>query len=223
MMRTYGTDATATLRVTGIAHDAKIPRRRGLDGADWKPFGIGREDHAVSGRMLPSYSTIYPRASMLGGIQGGGVVVEVSSGGTLDSHSIPRPHAAVPRSLGMNLWLTVLTAGVGMLFVAISIPLIRRRIPPNGLYGLRVPATFADEWVWYEANACSGRDFLWLGLLLTALTIGLPVLGLGANTYVVWGLIAVVGVIGAVVMGWYRANRLLQEKRRTGAENKTGQ
>jgi uncharacterized membrane protein len=123
----------------------------------------------------------------------------------------------------MNVWLTALTAGVGLLFVAISIPLIRRRIPPNGLYGLRVPATFADEWVWYEANARSGRDFLWLGLLLTALAIGLPGFGLGPTTYVVWGLIAVVGVIGGAVVGWFRANRLLQEKRRTGAEEKSGQ
>jgi uncharacterized membrane protein len=119
----------------------------------------------------------------------------------------------------MSAGLTVLTAGVGLVFVAIAIPLIRRRIPPNGLYGLRVPATYADEWVWYEANACSGRDFLWLGLLLTALAIGLPDFRLGATTYVVWGLIAVVGTIAVAGLGWYRAGRLLQDKRRTGAED----
>jgi len=119
----------------------------------------------------------------------------------------------------MSAGLTVLTAGVGLVFVALAIPLIRRRIPPNGLYGLRVPATYPDYWIRYEANACSGRDCLWLGLLLTALAIGLPGLGLGATTYAVWGLIAVVGTIGVAGLGWYRASRLLQDKRRTGAED----
>jgi len=53
---------------------------------------------------------------------------------------------------------------VGLIFVGLSIPLIRRRVRPNALYGLRVPETLEDEDVWYEANARSGRDLLWLGI-----------------------------------------------------------
>lgn len=47
--------------------------------------------------------------------------------------------------------------GVGLLLVALGTPLVRRRIRPNWVYGVRVPATLADEWVWYEANAKSGK------------------------------------------------------------------
>src|SRR5947207_1568020 len=57
--------------------------------------------------------------------------------------------------------------------IALAIPLIRRRVKPNALYGLRVPATFADEWVWYEANAKSGRDLLIVGILQFVMALAL--------------------------------------------------
>ena len=52
----------------------------------------------------------------------------------------------------MNM-VNLLFAGLSVLLVLVSLPLLFRRIPPNAFYGLRVPATYADEWVWYEANA----------------------------------------------------------------------
>ena len=112
----------------------------------------------------------------------------------------------------MNVWLTIAMTGTGLVFVAIAIPLIRRRIPPNRLYGLRVPATFA-EWVWYEANARSGRDLLCFGILLTVLAIVLPILGAGATAYVAWAVVVSVGAIAIGIMGWRRANELLRERR----------
>ena len=51
--------------------------------------------------------------------------------------------------------LAVVFALTGLLLAGLAVPLMRRRVPPNGLYGLRVAATFADEEVWYEANARS--------------------------------------------------------------------
>jgi uncharacterized membrane protein len=59
--------------------------------------------------------------------------------------------------------LVVVFVLAGALMCVLAVPLMRRRIKPNGLYGLRVPATFADEWVWYEANARSGRELFALG------------------------------------------------------------
>ena len=112
----------------------------------------------------------------------------------------------------MDDWLLILNSGAGLLFAALAIPLMRRRVPPNGLYGLRVPATFADEWVWYEANAKSGRDLLCFGLLLAILPIGLSFSGLGANAYIAWAVIAVVGAIALAIAGWRRANTLLRKR-----------
>jgi hypothetical protein len=70
--------------------------------------------------------------------------------------------------------LIVLFIAMGLLLAALAIPLIRRRVKPNRLHGLWVPATIADEWVWYEANARSGRDLLILALVQVAIAQLLP-------------------------------------------------
>ena len=104
--------------------------------------------------------------------------------------------------------------GTGLLLVILSLPLVARRVPPNSLYGLRVPSTFANEEVWYEANARSGRDLLRLGLVLIVLAIALPALGLGLSAYALaWSTVAVVGVLVLAITGWRRANRLLREQK----------
>ena len=100
---------------------------------------------------------------------------------------------------------------LGAFFVALSVPLARRKIRPNHWYGLRVPATLADERVWYEANARAGRGMLVLGMLVMAL---------GALLYLVempswlgitlWLSLIVCGVILFVIRSWRFANRLLE-------------
>ena len=72
--------------------------------------------------------------------------------------------------------LLVLFVSVGLLLIMLAIPLIRRRVPPNDWYGVRIAATFADEWVWYEANARSGRDLLILGIVQMAVAVLFPLL-----------------------------------------------
>lgn len=59
------------------------------------------------------------------------------------------------------------------LIAGLGVPLLRRRIKPNGLYGLRIRETLADEEVWYEANARAGRDMMIMGVLGVVLSIGL--------------------------------------------------
>lgn len=45
----------------------------------------------------------------------------------------------------------------GMLFIALSIPLILRRVAMNRWYGVRIPKAFASEANWYAVNAVGGR------------------------------------------------------------------
>lgn len=109
--------------------------------------------------------------------------------------------------------LTLMFLGSGGLLIGLSIPLMRRSVKPNSLYGLRVAATFADEWVWYEANARSGRDFVVVGIVQIVLAIGLRFLPITTETYAVTnaGVLVVLTLCSAFV-GWRRANRLLAEK-----------
>jgi len=51
----------------------------------------------------------------------------------------------------------LLFATGGILQMALTVPMIRRRVKPNALYGFRIPKTLSDEQVWYDANAYAGR------------------------------------------------------------------
>jgi len=117
----------------------------------------------------------------------------------------------------MYITLAIFLA-VGLLFVGISLPLIRRRVPPNAMYGLRVAATFADEWVWYEANARSGRDFFALGIVVMVVAVVLPfAVRIGESAYALtMAGVLLVGTLATCVRGWRTANRLLEERRREG-------
>ena len=106
-------------------------------------------------------------------------------------------------------------AALGVFLAALGWPMAARRVPPNRWYGLRVPATLADERVWYDANAVAGRDMMALGTLVLVVALALPrVAELRDSVYS--GVCAGVLGLGAVVMtvrGWRLANRLLRERR----------
>jgi uncharacterized membrane protein len=104
---------------------------------------------------------------------------------------------------------------VGLLLALLGWPLAARRVGPNRWYGLRVPATFADREVWYDANALAGRDIMALGILVLLVSLLLPRLkSLPEGVYS--GTCAAVLGVGTVVLtvrGWRTANRLLRERR----------
>jgi uncharacterized membrane protein len=56
--------------------------------------------------------------------------------------------------------------GIGLFSIVVRGSLASRRVRPNRWYGLRIRATLADEHVWYEANAATGRDLILPGSVL---------------------------------------------------------
>jgi uncharacterized membrane protein len=107
---------------------------------------------------------------------------------------------------------------LGLLLIVLGWPMAARRVRPNRWYGLRVPATFADETVWYDANAVTGRDMIALGTVVTVIALALPRLAhFRSDTYgAVCAAILGVGSLILAVRGWRLANQLLR-KRRAGA------
>jgi hypothetical protein len=106
----------------------------------------------------------------------------------------------------------------------ISWPCSAGRWPPGGYapnpwYGLRVPATFADPQVWYDANALAGRDLMVFGAGLAVVSLALPrVVSLSETAYGgVCAALLGLGALGTTVRGWRAANRLLRERRASGA------
>jgi uncharacterized membrane protein len=45
----------------------------------------------------------------------------------------------------------------------LGIPLKLQKIPPNGLYGVRMPSTLENPTIWYRVNAVAGRDMMIVG------------------------------------------------------------
>ena len=111
-----------------------------------------------------------------------------------------------------TLFLLGLSFLTGLLFIALAIPLIQKRIPKNHWFGLRIPATFANERVWYEANARMGRELLLLGIL--SIVLGILLSGIATSSSLpamLWAVFLLGGVILVTVRGWRFANRLLEE------------
>jgi uncharacterized membrane protein len=60
---------------------------------------------------------------------------------------------------------------LGMVFVALGVPLVQRRIPRNRWYGFRVRKTLATDAVWYAANEVAGRDMIWAGTIVAIVAL----------------------------------------------------
>jgi uncharacterized membrane protein len=74
--------------------------------------------------------------------------------------------------------------GFGLLLAALSVPMILRKVKPNGLYGFRIPATLRDPKLWYEANAYAGKYLLATSLLFVLAAVLLYLVpGLGLDAY----------------------------------------
>jgi uncharacterized membrane protein len=107
----------------------------------------------------------------------------------------------------------ILFPALGLLLAALGYPLARRRVRPNRWYGLRVPATFASERVWFEANAAAGRDIMLLGSAVGIAGLLLPLAGLRDSLVAVaCTAVLAVGLLAATLRGWRLANRLYREQ-----------
>jgi len=101
---------------------------------------------------------------------------------------------------------------VGMTIIAVvlvvsSIPLILRKVPRNGVYGIRFPETIADDHIWYEVNATGGRDLLIVGCALLALAHWAPM------TRGEMLVITIGSILIAATVSWRRARRMARERR----------
>ena len=67
--------------------------------------------------------------------------------------------------------LLVTFVGTGLLFIGLAIPVILQKIPPNPIYGFRVPKTMNNPDVWYPANEYMGWGMLWSGVLIVLVSL----------------------------------------------------
>ena len=111
------------------------------------------------------------------------------------------------------LTLLVVYVTGGLLLIALSIPLIRGRIPPNGLYGFRVPSTLNDPQLWYTVNAYAGKRLLVAGLGIIAAPPALALLpGLSLDAYALLCLAVIGALLAWAVIDSFRYLQTLKRK-----------
>ena len=100
---------------------------------------------------------------------------------------------------------------LGPVLLLISIPLILRWVPPNRIYGFRIPPTLRNPSVWYDTNAQSGRHFFVLGLLMIAIEFAAPD---GTRSRMLW-LTGVAGLAIIIFLNFRSAYRWERERSTT--------
>lgn len=101
---------------------------------------------------------------------------------------------------------------VSVLIMAVSIPLILRKIPKNAFYGFRIPRTLSgtDEY-WYEANHRAGIAMFVAGAVSFLAAIVIPSFVFGTQSFLtVWTVVLVASILAAFIFSLWREMRIGQ-------------
>lgn len=101
----------------------------------------------------------------------------------------------------MNYMPGLLNIAVGIVLIAVSIPVVKRRIKPNQGYGFRIAKAFESEENWYKINEYGGRQMIkWSALIILVGVIAL-LIPLGPEDHVLvllFGMAPVLVLIPAI-------------------------
>jgi uncharacterized membrane protein len=101
---------------------------------------------------------------------------------------------------------------VGILLAVLSIPLALGWVPPNRLYGFRVPATLRTDAVWYAINRRFGREWIVIGAALAAAAASLEAAGFDTPAGRAVAVVTMFALLLTMtVRGWRAANRMERE------------
>ena len=106
---------------------------------------------------------------------------------------------------------------LGPVLIVLCLPLVFRLVPPNRIYGFRVPAVYLNKRIWYDANALAGKHFIALGIAMVILEFLLPP---GTRTPVL-RVVGTVGLIGIMISDWIVVTRWTRQERRP-SPNRSG-
>lgn len=115
--------------------------------------------------------------------------------------------------MNTGLLIIILTfIGTGLLFIGLSIPLIKRKIPPNDAYGFRAQAAFSSESVWYDINEYSARLMRSVGVVILTAVPVLLILEIDETTFVMIMIgIILIGTIIMIVRSFMHLRKLTKQ------------
>lgn len=104
--------------------------------------------------------------------------------------------------------LLILYLGGSLLLIGLSIPMIRGRVKPNGLYGFRLPKTLNNPDIWYPANSYAGKWLLASGIVSAVAALGFYLVpGLTVDAY---ALLCTAVILGTLALSFAMSYRYLR-------------
>lgn len=97
----------------------------------------------------------------------------------------------------MNL-IAISNLMAGIIVIAASLPLIRRKIKMNSSYGIKIPAAYESEQRWFDINAYGGRLFLYWGVMIVV--VGLAGLIIPLHQWIVYSWSSAVIILGGLLV-----------------------
>lgn len=110
----------------------------------------------------------------------------------------------------MTLWFLFLFVGVTALIMAMSVPIMRGRVKPNLIYGVRTTRTLRDENAWYQSNTYGGRLLFRTGFVQLVAVIALYCIPSLRENFVAYNLVCGAVVLGGVLLASARIMRFVQ-------------
>ena len=98
----------------------------------------------------------------------------------------------------------LLFAGVSVLLMGVSVPLVLGRVGRNNAYGVRTTETLGDERIWYRGNAFGGRVLFLTGLGQLVAVIALYFVPSLHTNFIAYNCVcgAVIGISLLVASAW---------------------
>lgn len=85
------------------------------------------------------------------------------------------------------------------IILLLALPLLLDLIPPNCFYGVRTPATLADQRCWYDTNRYAGWTLVGASLFYLAIAVFWPSTNTGATDFGRW-LLHLGGFVGPLLV-----------------------
>ena len=65
-----------------------------------------------------------------------------------------------------NILFAVSNIAAGVLFILLSLPLVKKKVPMNKLYGFRLSKSYASDENWFTINSYGGKQLILWSLVL---------------------------------------------------------
>lgn len=104
-----------------------------------------------------------------------------------------------------------ISIALGVLLIVLAVPLILRKVPMNGVYGVRFCASFKSDWLWYEINEYGGKVMVYAAIPFLAYGLYGVLASPGALYIHGHTVLTVVDLLVLLILSYARAKKLEKE------------